>query len=523
MCFDDEVYLRVDCTMTLDNENTVTHQVVVALNEYGYDNYSTLNERVYTLLPRNNQDLNEMLCEPNNRKGFLCEDCIHDYGPTLYSINCADCRNGSTARRVALFLALKLFPITIIFFLVLMLQLNVTQGYLFGYILFCQGHVLTARAAIAFYQLLLNENHSLRWVFDGSLFISSFWVMDYSPFLGPLCISPSLNSLNIHFLNYISVVYPLFLVLLSYLLIELHARNFRPVVYCWKPFNIYFARIRRTLSASDSIIHAYATLFLLLFSTLNSNSHQLLKVINVYSTNGTLHRGVLYHRPSIKAYTNDYMIHFSSVLSITLILGIIPTAFLCVFPVKYLRNKINSCLSLRLQIALNTFANTFQGTFRDKYRALPAVFATLTILLTFFGIIGQSVTIYTIPIFVYIIAIAAVITAYVRPCKSSAANISLTFHLLWMAGIGNLFSGYAVDIGAINTALLFAIMLPVPHILVFLWVLYKIIQQISCFHDMCKKLKKCTHHDSNEDLLPDRLENSVNYCALVVNASSNTR
>ena len=69
MCFNDEVYLRVDFTMTLDYENS--HQVVVALNEYGYDNYSTLNERVYTLLPNKSKDLNKMLCAPSKRKGFL--------------------------------------------------------------------------------------------------------------------------------------------------------------------------------------------------------------------------------------------------------------------------------------------------------------------------------------------------------------------------------------------------------------------------------------------------------------------
>ena len=80
MCSDNQVYLRVDYIMTWD---TVTNQMFAAL--YGYDNYSTTIHRVYTLMPSDSQDLNETMCAPNNREGFLCEDCVPGYGPTAYS------------------------------------------------------------------------------------------------------------------------------------------------------------------------------------------------------------------------------------------------------------------------------------------------------------------------------------------------------------------------------------------------------------------------------------------------------
>ena len=80
--------------------------------------------------------------------------------------------------------------------------------------------------------------------------------------------------------------------------------------------------------------------------------------------------------------------------------------------------------------------------------------------------------------------------------------------------MGNLIASYIVDIGAINTVtvLLLVIMLPVPHMLVFLWILYKTLHRVGCLHITCKG-KECD--DSNEDLLPDRLENSANYRELV--------
>jgi len=45
-------------------------------------------------------------------------------------------------------------------------------------------------------------------------------------------------------------VYPLFLLVITYVCIEVHARNFRLVVYLWKPFHRCFAKVRRNWSTS---------------------------------------------------------------------------------------------------------------------------------------------------------------------------------------------------------------------------------------------------------------------------------
>ena len=105
MCYEHKIYLRIDHTMTLDTES---NQTVVAYNIFGYDNYSTIRNRVYTLLPNDSQLLNQKICAPNNRKGFLCEQCIEGFGPTPFSPKCADCKKHSRVTRVAIYLTLKL-------------------------------------------------------------------------------------------------------------------------------------------------------------------------------------------------------------------------------------------------------------------------------------------------------------------------------------------------------------------------------------------------------------------------------
>ena len=526
MCSEGEVYLRVDYTMTHDD---ATNQTVVAINHYGYNNYSTIKDRVYTLLPSDSRELNEMVCLPNNRKGFLCEDCIEGFGPTAYSPKCTNCPKRSSVVRVTLFLILRLLPITVMFLLLVVFRINLTQGPIFGYVIYCQAHTLSLRNMTTFYPLLLHKLNGYRRILDVSLIFSSFWVMDYSPLYGSSCISQSFNNLDVMLLNFVSVFYPLVLMLLTYIFIELHARDVKLVVLMWKPFKKCFSKIRRNWSATDSIIHAYATLLLLSFSTLNYNAFHLLRATNVYNSTGSLYTGVLYNQPSIHLFSPKYMLYFGIVLVFMLFLGVIPTALLCIHSVKLFRKKLNNCCSHRIQIALNTFADTFHATFKDglngtrDYRVLPAVFALLTMFSVVIGTFGYVLHFYLIPFFVVMLAFASLLIAYALPCKSFMTNVSLSFHLLWMAAIAIISLNYVLDIGAINIALaeLLVCFIPIPHVLMFLWVVYKVLRKIRCLETMrlfllqpIVQLRAFGRRASRETLLPDRLENSHNYCEL---------
>ena len=66
--------------------------------------------------------------------------------------------------------------------------------------------------------------------------------------------------------NWISAFYPLSLVILTFICIELHARNFRPLVILWKPVHKYFANCRRKIDPKSSVIAAFATFESLSFS-----------------------------------------------------------------------------------------------------------------------------------------------------------------------------------------------------------------------------------------------------------------
>ena len=84
MCSDNQVYVRVDYIMAWD---TATNQTIAAIGNYGHHNYSTITNRVYTLMPNDSRDLNYTMCAPNNREGFLCEKCVPGYRQTGGALN----------------------------------------------------------------------------------------------------------------------------------------------------------------------------------------------------------------------------------------------------------------------------------------------------------------------------------------------------------------------------------------------------------------------------------------------------
>ena len=80
--------------------------------------------------------------------------------------------------------------------------------------------------------------------------------------LPPFCISSQLRPIHAVSLGYISVFYPFLLILLTWLCVELHGCNFRPIVCLWKRFHGCFVRLRSWNTKSD-LIDVFTSFFLL--------------------------------------------------------------------------------------------------------------------------------------------------------------------------------------------------------------------------------------------------------------------
>ena len=62
-------------------------------------------------------------------------------------------------------------------------------------------------------------------------------------------------------LDNIIAAYPLVIIVIMYVLVDLHSRDCRPVVVMWRPFHYCFARFRHQLNIRTSLVDAFGTFF----------------------------------------------------------------------------------------------------------------------------------------------------------------------------------------------------------------------------------------------------------------------
>ena len=82
----------------------------------------------------------------------------------------------------------------------------------------------------------------------------------------PLCLSSKLRPIHIFSLGLIAAFYPFLLILLTWLHVELHGHNFRPIVCLWRPFHGYFVWLRTCWNTKTDLIDVFTSFFLLSYS-----------------------------------------------------------------------------------------------------------------------------------------------------------------------------------------------------------------------------------------------------------------
>ena len=517
-----KVSIRMGYCITYDSSSG---ELLVGYTNFGYMGGR---DRAYNVLPTNITTLNDTMCTSNSRKGFLCGECIDTFGVAINSQfnECAKCRE---LYAVGMYLLLVILPITIFFILVIMFRLNFTSGPFLGYIIFCQMLVLFIRKRCSVYQSVLDEMDVMgQTVANILISLSGIWWYSMSVFwwISPVCLSKSLTNFQVVCLDYIFVVYPLFLLIVTYVCIELHARNFRLVVYLWKPFHKCFAKVRRNWSASDSIIHAYATFFFLSFSSLVTVSFDVLWATDVYNINGTLTRTVIIMDPTMERFSSQHLQYVVPAITILFFLGFCPTVFLCLFSTR-LFAKCFRC-GPRTQLFLQTFTDVFQSCYKDGLNGTWdfRLFSSTPMFLYLFAVLNAGFVVAPKQNVWIISGIILFITscgiAYVKPFKSGYMNFSLSFNFIVMGAIADMLCLWFNDsvFSSHSLAVILTFLVSLPHLLVLFTLLYYILMRMRLTRSVIQRAAEkilTMFHQRPENLttpLPDRLEHSYAYQSL---------
>ena len=257
------------CATYNEVSNIVSVSKCPYFQKHGYNLSSSHPGKI--VLPRNLSQLNDYMCGPLNRKGLVCSECTDGFGPSVTSFGytkCVKCDN--EWYRVPVFLIYEFVPVTLLYLFILVFQIRMTSPPMPCFIMYAQLVVITF---IADRQLRLslfyNKHFDIRPDMKVLLTVCGIFNLDFLKYsvLPPYCLNTNVETIHIAFLDYISaILYPIVLIFLTWVCIELHGRNFRPSVLLWRPFHRCFVRLRRGWDTKSDIIDVFITFVLLSYN-----------------------------------------------------------------------------------------------------------------------------------------------------------------------------------------------------------------------------------------------------------------
>jgi predicted outer membrane repeat protein len=220
----------------------------------------------------NETDLNNLMCDKNNRQGILCGECKSDYCNPI-NVCSSPCKlSADEADGWWKWILTETMPLTIFIILILLFDINLLSGPLNSYLLYAQfiAVIYASEHWIPFEKQYLQANSS---TFDysnrslnntlisiyGILTVSVFNLDFFSTILKPFCLieDSSLNALHLIGIKFLFKLYPIAIILLFVLGFWVHKK-----ISCRCHIGRYCPKICRKLSWR-SIIHALAAIFVL--------------------------------------------------------------------------------------------------------------------------------------------------------------------------------------------------------------------------------------------------------------------
>ena len=321
---------------------------------------------LYQQLPLDAHDWDIAICRLFKRRGVDCGKCDNNSFLPAYSYNmiCSKCGNQLVSGLKYILLAF--FPLTIFYFVVLILRLNIPLWRLQAYVFFCQ--IITTPLLIRQVLLMVRHNHKLiQWMkFFGSIF--SFWNLDFLR-LYDFEICFKLSNLTIVSLDLLVAAYPILLMMITYWLVQLYGRNIPMVTSLWNRIKHLLNFFQMKLDIKTSTIDAFATFMLLSNEKFLSVSFDLLMPKRVFhlDTNGdyTGYSWRLFYDGSIPYFGKEHLPFGILGIFISVVFICTPVLLLLFTSFRIGRKMFFSRLSVRTKIFLHIYLDSFQGRFRD--------------------------------------------------------------------------------------------------------------------------------------------------------------
>ena len=151
-----------------------------------------------------------------------------------------------------------------------------------------------------------------------------------------ICLETS--TLFIISLDLIVAVYPLLLLMVTYLMITLHDRNFRLVVVMWSPFRRIFSLFCDKWDIRSSVIDSFATFFFLSNVKFLSVAYDLLIPVQVYQlplSGNFTYSWRLYHNGTTDYFGSTHLPYAILAIVVLVVFVLLPVLILMLYPFRW--------------------------------------------------------------------------------------------------------------------------------------------------------------------------------------------
>ena len=185
------------------------------------------------------------------------------------------------------------------------------------------------------------------------------WNLDFFRiFYKPYCLHPNLLIIQIMCLDYAIAMYPLLLIISTYILFKFYkvARIF------FKPVIWLFTRLNYRWNASSSLVEAFATFILLSYVKVINTSFDILMPTQFYNVSGQVVGLYVYYNGSLEYFGRDHLPYAVLAIFMFTTFNLMPLLLLCLYPCRCFQSCLNCC-RLNSQV-LRTFIDAFQGCYK---------------------------------------------------------------------------------------------------------------------------------------------------------------
>ncbi len=309
-------------------------------------------------------EISSIICQVN-RKGILCGNCKPNhsvfYHSAEYNSRKRDCYLGWL-----FYILSKLLPLTVLFGLVIGLDIKFNSGYLNGLLFYMQIFdtlYISGSKAVLFLPAVNVFLKIISVIYQ--MFNLSFFSIENMSF----CLWKGANTLDVIAFNYVTVLYSLLLLLLTVGVVKWCSMSQK----LSRRFNVDKSKF------SKSIIHGLSSLLVLCYSQCTKVS--LFLLTPAYYWKETVDR-VLYHG-DIEYFKRSHLPYAIPASCFLVVITILPPVLLLSYPLCYRvlaffciqESKFSRVLCKVIPLEkYKPFFDSFQGTFRDECRYFAGLY-----------------------------------------------------------------------------------------------------------------------------------------------------